>query len=135
MTIIQVLLLFVAAMLAGALNSVAGGGSFISFPMLVFTGAGQIIGNTTNTVALWPGSAASVSAYRLEFSHWQRGFYALIAVSLLGGLVGAKLLLETPEATFGSLLPWLLLFATVLFAFGRRASTVLRAKVATINVP
>src|SRR5438876_5762408 len=115
MTLFQAILLFFAAMIAGALNSVAGGGSFISFPMLKFTGVGAKIANTTNTIALWPGSAASVGAYRQEFSQPQPGFYSLVIVSLLGGVVGALILLATPEATFGALLPWLLLFAMLLF--------------------
>ena len=135
MTIVQAVLLFIAAALAGALNSVAGGGSFISFPMLLFTGASPRIANTTNTVALWPGSAASVGAYRKELSHHEPGFYSFIIASLLGGFVGAILLLVTPEATFGALLPWLLLFATLLFAFGRTVSNALRARIAIMNAP
>lgn len=135
MTIVQAILLFFAAMIAGALNSVAGGGSFISFPALLFTGVAAKIANTTNTVALWPGSAASVGAYRRELAQPRSGMIALLLISLVGGVVGALVLLATPESTFGALLPWLLLFATFLFAYGRKASTSLRASVARLKVP
>jgi uncharacterized membrane protein YfcA len=135
MTILQAVLLFFAAGLAGALNSVAGGGSFISFPALYSVSGLYKLSNTTNTVALWPGSAASVGAYRDEFTHQQSGFYGLVAVSLLGGAVGAVILLVTPEATFGALLPWLLLFATLLFAFGRNISIALRSRIAHVDMP
>ncbi len=135
MTILQAILLFFAAMIAGALNSVAGGGSFISFPTLLFTGVAAKLANTTNTVALWPGSAASVGAYRRELAEPQPGRRPLLIISLLGGVIGALVLLATPESTFGALLPWLLLFATFLFAFGRRASTSLRAAVARWKIP
>lgn len=135
MTILQAVLLFFAAGLAGALNSVAGGGSFISFPALTFTGVDQILANTTNTVALWPGAAASVGAYREEFKQQKAGFYGLVVISLIGGIVGARLLLSTPKSTFTALLPWLMLFATLLFAFGRKLSSVLRSRIASVDMP
>src|SRR5689334_15290101 len=135
MTILQAVLLFFAAAIAGALNSVAGGGSFISFPALYSVSGFYKLSNTTNTVALWPGSAASVGAYRDEFTHQQSGFYGLVAASLIGGAVGGVLLIVTPEATFGALLPWLLLFATLLFAFGRNISAALRSKLTHVDMP
>jgi uncharacterized membrane protein YfcA len=135
MTILQAVLLFFAAAIAGALNSVAGGGSFISFPALLSVSSLAKLSNTTNTVALWPGSAASVGAYRDEFTHQQPGFYGLVVVSLIGGAVGGVLLIVTPEATFGALLPWLLLFATLLFAFGRNISMALRSRLAHVDMP
>jgi uncharacterized membrane protein YfcA len=117
MTLLQGTLLFLAAILAGALNSVAGGGSFFTFPTLIFTGVGSITANATSTVALWPGSAASAGAYRRELGEQQRGFLVvLIVTSLIGGVLGALLLLHTPPATFVNLIPYLLLGATVLFA-------------------
>jgi hypothetical protein len=129
MSLLEIALLFIAAALAGALNSVAGGGSFISFPALVFIGVPPISANATNTVALWPGSAASVGAYRAELANQQRGqVIFLAAISVVGGLLGAELLLRTSEATFVRLLPWLLLFATTLFALGPVITARLRAR-------
>src|SRR5512135_1354204 len=88
------------ALLAGALNSVAGGGSFFSFPTLIFTGVPAINANATNTIALWPGSVASVVAYRRQFSTQRPVLIVLSIASIAGGLLGALLLLRTPEATF-----------------------------------
>ena len=117
MTFVQGLLLFVAAILGGTLNAVAGGGSFFTFPALIFTGIGSITANATSTVALWPGSVASVGAYWRDLAEQQRGLLALLlGTSLIGGVLGAILLLRTPESTFVSLIPYLLLGATLLFA-------------------
>ncbi|GAC1392535.1 MAG: sulfite exporter TauE/SafE family protein [Ktedonobacteraceae bacterium] len=116
MTFLQGLLLFFAAILGGTLNAVAGGGSFFTFPALIFTNVGSIIANATSTAALWPGSIASVGAYRHELAEQQRGFlFLLIGTSLIGGVLGAILLLRTPQSTFVSLIPYLLLGATLLF--------------------
>ncbi len=120
-------LLFVAALLGGALNAVAGGGSFIAFPALVFTGVPPIMANATNTVALWPGSVASVGAYRVELR--TAPHRALLAVaSLIGGIGGAVLLLRTPPGVFERLIPYLLLLATLLFAFSPSLTARLRAR-------
>ena len=118
-------LLFVAAVLGGALNAVAGGGTFITLPCLIFTGVPAISANTTSTMALWPGSLSSVLAYRREFSQL-RNLGLLAVPSLLGGYAGAILLLRTPEDTFVQLVPWLLLGATVLFTFGSTLTRRLR---------
>ena len=119
MTLTTMAVLFVAAFLGGALNSVAGGGSFLSFPSLILSGVPPINANATSTVALWPGTAASVTAYRAELAAHDRPLVILLsAVSLLGGVLGALLLLRTSQTTFARLLPYLLLLATVLFTFG-----------------
>ena len=118
MTVATGAFLFFAAATGGAINAVAGGGSFISFPALLFTGAAPIPANATNTVALWPGSAASALAYRRELRGVERELALLGAASLIGGLAGSLLLLRTPEHAFVLLIPWLLLFATVLFSCG-----------------
>ena len=126
------ILLFIAAICAGALNSVAGGGGFIAFPALLFTGILPVNANATNTVALWPGTVASTGAYRRELEdrrHWQQ-ILPLIAVSLVGGLAGAKLLLRTPQATFMRMVPWLLLGATILFTFGGYVTRWVRTRAA-----
>jgi uncharacterized membrane protein YfcA len=112
------ILLFLAAVAGGALNSVAGGGSFVAFPALLFAGVPPVPANATNTIALWPGSIASAVAYRRELGDVRRFLVPLGAAALAGGLAGSLLLLRTPESTFVMLIPWLLLFATVLFSFG-----------------
>jgi uncharacterized protein len=114
--------LFFAGILGGALNAVAGGGSFISFPALLFTGVPPIPANATNSLALWAGVTASGGAYRNRLDVPRRVMVPLIATSLLGGLAGAALLLKTPAHTFMRILPWLMLGATVLFLFGNRLS-------------
>jgi uncharacterized membrane protein YfcA len=112
--------LFAAGALGGALNSVAGGGSFIAFPALLFTGVPPIPANATNTIALWTAAAASGGAYRNRLDVPRRVMIPLLTASLLGGLVGAFLLLKTPAHTFMRVLPWLTLGATLLFAFGKK---------------
>jgi len=114
--------LFFAAALGGAINSVAGGGSFVSFPALLFAGVAPVPANATSTVALWPGSAASVLAYRRELRDVRRELVPMGLASLAGGLAGSLLLLRTSDSTFVLLIPWLLLFATGLFSFGGRLS-------------
>ena len=120
MTIETIVFLFIAGTLGGALNSVAGGGSFIAFPALLFTGVPPIPANATNTIALWTGAAASGGAYRKRLDIPRRVMIPLLAASVTGGIVGAFLLLKTPAHTFMRVLPWLTLGATVLFAFGRK---------------
>ena len=120
MTLRDALLLFPAAIIAGAMNSVAGGGSFFTFPALLFTGVPAIPANATSTVAVWPGSLASTLAYRERLPWRARLLAPLLGVSLAGGLAGAGLLLHTPQKTFLRLIPFLFLAATLLFAFGRR---------------
>ncbi len=129
MTFLQGVLLFVAAILGGTLNAVAGGGSFFTFPALIFTGVSSITANATSTVALWPGAVASVSAYRNDFVGQQRGLLSLLlGTSLIGGVLGAILLLRTPESTFVSLIPYLLLGATLLFALSPYITARLRMR-------
>ncbi len=116
----QAIILFCAGLVAGTLNAIAGGGSFISFPMLVLTGVPPVQANATNTVGLWPGLAASGVAYLRLLKVPARLMGPLLATSAIGGLGGALLLLHTPQHTFQHLIPWLLLFATLLFIFGNR---------------
>ncbi len=116
----QAIFLFIAGILGGALNAVAGGGSFVAFPALLWVGVPPIPANATNTIALWTGAAASGSAYRSRLDVPRRVLIPLIGASLVGGLVGAFLLLKTPAHTFMRVLPWLTLGATLLFAFARK---------------
>jgi uncharacterized protein len=111
-------LLFGAAVLGGAINSVAGGGSFVTFPALLFAGIPAVPANATSTIALWPGTVASVLAYRRELRDVRRELLPMGVASLAGGLGGSVLLLRTSDRTFVLLIPWLLLFATVIFSFG-----------------
>jgi uncharacterized protein len=120
LTLETIVFLFVAGGFGGALNSVAGGGSFIAFPALLWTGVPPIPANATNTIALWTAAAASGGAYRKRLEVPRRVMIPLLTVSLMGGLAGAYLLLKTPAHTFMRVLPWMTLGATLLFAFGKR---------------
>lgn len=126
-------LLFGAAGLGGALNSVAGGGSFLTFPALIFAGVDPICANATSTVALWPGSVASSLGYRKELRAEGANLRWLAALSALGGLIGAITLIETPQELFEHLLPFLLLLATLVFSFGDRLRA--RLESATVSRP
>ncbi len=114
----QAFFLLFAAGIAGALNALAGGGSFISFPALLFMRIPAVEANATNTVALWPGLAASTVAYLKRLNAPLRVLVPLLVTSAAGGWAGALLLLKTPQHTFLHLVPWLLLGSTLLFAFG-----------------
>ena len=117
----HVALLLVAAFVAGALNAVAGGGSFLTLPALVFTGVPAVAANATGTVALLPGYVSGALGFRSDMQAPPGlSMGALAAVSLAGGAIGAGLLLLTGDGTFRSLVPWLLLAATVLFAAAPR---------------
>ena len=102
------------------MNAVAGGGSFIAFPALLFTGVPAIPANATNTLSLWVGTTASGGAYPQKLNIPRRILIPLGITSLAGGLLGAILLIHTPARTFLRVIPWLLLGATLLFAFGKR---------------
>jgi uncharacterized membrane protein YfcA len=113
------ILLIAAALGAGLMNSVAGGGSFLTFPALVFTGVPSIIANATSTVALFPGALASAWAYRQDFKGLEKiPLRAALIVSVAGGVTGALMLLFTSQKTFDHIIPWLLLGATATFSLG-----------------
>lgn len=129
MSLPDIFLLFLVAVVGGTLNSVAGGGSFFTFPVLIFTGVPSIQANATSTVALWPGSVASIGAYRRELAEQDRRLVVVLVItSLVGGILGALLLLYTPQSIFNVILPYLLLIATVLFAFSGTITKRLRAR-------
>jgi uncharacterized protein len=123
-------LLVVAGLVAGTMNAIAGGGSFVGFPAMVLAGLPPIAANATNTVALFPGTLASTWAYRSSM-HDVAGvsLRLLVPVTLAGGALGAILLLITPGATFDLAVPWLLLLATLTFAAGPRPGLWLRRHV------
>ncbi len=116
----HVIVLLSVATVGGALNALAGGGSFITFPTLLFLGMPPVQANATNTVAMWTGLLASGGAYLRKLEVPRRLLVALVATSVLGGLAGGLLLLHTPQHTFLHMVPWLLLGATLLFSFGHR---------------
>lgn len=118
MSIHDGIILFFAAAVAGVINSVAGGGSFITFPTLLFLGVPAIPATATNTVALWPGSIASAAAYWRELYAVRKGLLLLSIVSVVGGYIGAHLLLSMSENAFRTAIPWLLLVATAVFILG-----------------
>jgi len=116
-----------AGLLAGAMNAIAGGGSFVSFPAMVAAGLPPVLANASSTVALCPGTIASTFALRRDFAHIEGiGVRTMLPISLAGGLAGAALLLATPARLFDAVIPFLLLLATLTFAFGARAGLALR---------
>jgi len=122
--------LLLASLLAGALNAMAGGGSFLSFPAVLGTGILPIQANATNTVALWPGQFASIAAYWEDLKHNLRLIIPLGAAALVGGLAGGVVLLHTGQSTFLALVPWLLLVAAFLFAVSTPISKRLQRRAA-----
>lgn len=108
--------LTIAAFLGGLLNAVAGGGSFLLFPAILGMKVLPVQANATNTVALWPGQLSSVAAYWKDVRIHYRVAIPMGIAGLLGGTVGALILLNTPQMTFLHLVPWLLLTASVIFA-------------------
>ncbi|MGA8602559.1 MAG: TSUP family transporter, partial [Beijerinckiaceae bacterium] len=121
------LLLALGGFVAGAMNALAGGGSFVSLPAMIVAGVPSVEANASGTVALFPGQVTSAWAYwdgmrpvcGVRREH-------LLAVSVVGGLIGSVLLLSTPSRAFDFILPWLMLIATVALAFGRQAGLILR---------
>jgi uncharacterized membrane protein YfcA len=116
-----------AGVLAGAMNALAGGGSFVTLPALIASGVPSVTANTTSTVALFPGQITSAWTYRDGLgSIGPVSLRSLVIATFLGGAIGALSLLHTPISTFDLILPWLLAVATVALAFGRRAGEILR---------
>lgn len=132
MSLSQAIILFIAALVAGAVNAVAGGGSFITFPTLMYIGIPAKYANATNTVALWPGQVASIGAYRRQFGSltWKT-MTPLLVTALVGGIAGAWTLLKTPETTFVRLVPWLILAATIIFTLSGRITRWVRRRSAS----
>jgi|TARA_B110000116_G_C16722422_1_gene529767 uncharacterized membrane protein YfcA len=123
----ELLFLFFAGLFGGVLNSIAGGGSFITFPALMFVGIPPIIASATNTFASCAGYMSGTYAFRKEIAVHKDELFFIIIISLIGGITGAWLLLKTPEAVFREAIPWLLLFATALFVFGEKINTRLKS--------
>ena len=120
----EAIALMVAAFTAGSINSVAGGGTLITFPALVAVGYAPKVANVTNTVAVWPGMIGSSWAYRYELGKQRTRAAILSLPALLGGLVGSALLLSTPGDTFEDIVPFLILFAVVIMLFQERLAMI-----------
>jgi len=120
------LILLGAGLLAGVFNAVAGGGTFISMPVLIYTGLPSVAANASSTVALFPGSLASIYAYRKDFQDFDDvPLKYLIIISVIGGFIGAILLLVTPSSNFDKIIPWLVLLGAVMFIFGKPVAKLL----------
>jgi uncharacterized membrane protein YfcA len=111
-----ILVIFTAGVIAGAINAIAGGGTLISFPALLWLGRDPIIANATNAVAMWPGSLAGAIGFRRELVTVRRWLLLLVVPSCFGGALGGWLLLRTPSSTFERIVPFLILGATLLLA-------------------
>lgn len=126
---LEIIVLCVAGFAAGALNAVAGGGTFISFPALVWIGVPPIMANATATLTALPGYIGSAWGFRHDTKpEGALGLRALFGIAALGGLIGALLLMVTSEAVFVGLVPWLLLLATVVFALGPKILEALKGR-------
>lgn len=112
---LQILLLLAAAFVAGVINSIAGGGTLITFPVLIWLGLDAKVANATSTVALWPGLFGGLFGYRKELENSSAILLRLGITSVIGGAIGAWLLIWTPSPIFARLVPFLILFATILF--------------------
>ena len=115
MTLFNAALMFIAAFFAGVVNSIAGGGMLLAFPLLIWLGLDPKVANATGTVALLPGLAGGLFGYRREMDDSSLILMRLGVISIIGGGVGAWLLIVTPSPIFARLVPWLILFATILF--------------------
>jgi len=120
LTPMHCVLLFAVALVAGGMNSVAGAGNLLAFPVLIFVGIAPIPANATTTVGMWPGSIAGIGGYRKTMPHSTRLIIPLVIASLAGGVFGAIILLHTPPRLFMSMVPYLFLGATILFIYGTR---------------
>ncbi|MDP7408217.1 MAG: TSUP family transporter, partial [Luminiphilus sp.] len=110
--------LFLAGLIGGMVNAIAGGGSFITFPALMAAGVSPIAANATNTFASSAGYLSGAAGFRHELWAHRRQLPSIAISALVGGGLGAWLLLQTPENTFRNAIPWLLLLATVLLIWG-----------------
>ncbi|MFD7516371.1 sulfite exporter TauE/SafE family protein [Streptomyces niveus] len=122
----DIALVLLAGAVAGTMNAIGGGGTFVALPALVAAGLPPVAANAASTVALAPGAVASAWVCRRELAPvGETSVSALTAISVTGGALGAVLLLVLPSASFGAAVPWLLAFATLVLAFGRRVSRAL----------
>ena len=120
MAIEIILLLFIAGLVAGAINAIAGGATLFTFPVLMAAGLPPTVANASNFVAMLPGNAAAIPAYASELGENKRETAWLVVATLAGGAVGSTLLILSTDTFFLELVPWLILIATLIYAFGER---------------
>jgi len=134
MDLLNILVFFGVSAIGGMLNSVAGGGTFLTFPVFILNGLSPLQANVMSTIALCPGSMASAYAYKKRLDIDRKLLKAFLVVNLIGSIIGTAILLLLPEVTFERAVPWLLLFATLLFTFGGRMNfpLPLRERVASV---
>ena len=125
--VFEIFFLLMAGFLGGVIISIAGGGSFITFPALLFVGVPPVSANATNTFASLSGYLSGTFAFRKDLLAHKKELPRFVITSLIGGITGAWLLLQTPEALFKEAIPWLLLFATILFVFGEQLNRSLKS--------
>jgi uncharacterized protein len=119
---LKLLSIVAISFVGGAMNSVAGGGTLLTFPALVGLGISPLVANATSTCALWPGTMSSIFGYRAELRGAKKWALGFAIPSVIGGTIGALLLLRTPAARFAQIVPWLVLGATGLFAVQPRVA-------------
>ncbi len=124
----EILLLFFAGVIAGAVNSLAGGGSFIAFPALLLAGVPVVVANATNTFAAWPGYVAGAIGFWPHVKKYRSKLALYLIAALVGGYAGAELLLRVSDAQFSIVVPWLMGVAVLLFAVGGKISKWLASK-------
>ncbi len=120
MSVYNEILIFLAALAAGFINAMAGGGTLVSFPMLLAVGISPVVANVTNTVALLPGTIGGMWAQRNDFVSQRKRLFKLLPVAIIGGVAGGLIILNTSEDAFRSLIPYLILMATLLLAMQLR---------------
>ncbi|QIZ76435.1 sulfite exporter TauE/SafE family protein [Ferrimonas lipolytica] len=125
--IFDLLLLIAAGFVGGILNTLAGGGSFITFPALMMVGVAPVSANATNTFASCAGYLSGAYGFRDELRGQRKQLLVIVATSIVGGAIGALLLIQAPQQLFQQAIPWLLLFATLLFVFGGQINTLVKS--------
>ncbi len=135
LTVAQIALLFGAGLLAGGANAIAGGGTFFTFPALLSVGLPPVVAIASNALAVWPGHAAAVPAFLPQLKRPAQNLTRRSLIALSGGVIGALLLLATEERVFTPLIPWLLLLATGIFAFGGQLRMLLLRLPARLHTP
>ncbi len=122
----ELVVVFVVAVGGGGVNAIAGGGTLLTFPTLLWLGRNPVLANATNTLGLWPGTVLGAVGFRAELARSRAWVALLLVPSLAGGIAGAVLLLRTPTSTFEAIVPWLILAATALLALQEPLSARLR---------
>ncbi len=124
MEILIFIMLFFAGLIAGIVNAIAGGGTFFTFPVFLAAGLPPIVANASNAIAVWPGHAFATIGYRNELVKHREGLGKSMLIALIGGTLGAFLLIFTGNQAFTKLIPFLILFATIIFAYGAKLNTI-----------